>query len=247
MKTLTLRVAVAGVSLVLGISFLGVGGCSSKPKTPEQRAALSASLLEPLPPPARLALERITGGAGVSALVTDEFEGRNVYSADYLTADNMKGHAQVTSDGRVLSNYVESKKLTFGDAPEPVKTAVRSRTGGANVRDVMVERQVGGSEGDAANRYTVNADLSGMKHKYVFDYTGALLSEGTQIRAEQLPPAAGAAIDRRFPGLLKGTIWEVRDSKGAVSYAAEGRDGDRKIRTVVSTAGVVQSVSYMRE
>lgn len=227
---------------VLGVVSLGtLEGCkatSSQQVTPDNRAAM----LEPLPTPARLALERLTEG-NLTNLSTDEFEGREVYTATYTTATGAIGHAQVSSDGRVLSNYAETSNLAMSEAPEPVQAAIRAHTGGAALQTIAVERH-----GERDDRYIAMADLSGKKHRYEFNSTGSLISEATQIRVDQIPPAPLATLEARFPGLAgkKASVWEIRDRQGMISYAVEGWSKEKKVKVTVGADGKAEQVLYLK-
>lgn len=238
-------------ALVLGaVSMAALTGCQSS-ETPEKPTSYTkviapeqqTAALEPLPSPARLALERLTQGQ-LTHLSTDEFEGRDIYTATYLTADGTIGHAQVSSDGRVLSNYTETSNLAVTEAPESVQNALRAHTGGAPLQTIAVERH-----GERDDRYIAMTTLSGKKHRYEFNSTGSLVSEATQINPDQMLPAATASLERRFPGITgsKSIVWESRDRNGKVGYGVQGWSEKKLIRATVNTDGKIEKVHYLGE
>lgn len=241
-------VAVAWVGLALAVSVVGCaakgalseggspgGGAVADGTSQGEPSRAASPLLAELPPAARLAIERNTAGATLRRVDTDEFLGRDVYTADFVTAERQPGEVQVTRDGRLLSRTVKLKEIAFAEMPERAREATMARTGGQTPRRVRVEDRL------SRRVFVVSLPVAGRPSVFEIDETGAVLQETIDIEREQLPPAVEAAMWRRFPRMPVTAVREVHRGS-AVSFVVEGTFERRKVRAEFSPAGQLLAV-----
>ncbi|MFN4243477.1 MAG: hypothetical protein ACK4PI_09590 [Tepidisphaerales bacterium] len=211
------------------------GGASAGGGQAAEEVRPVSPLLAELPPAARLAIERQTVGATLKRVDKDEFLGRDVYTAEFVTADGRPGEVQVTRDGRVLSRSVELKEIAFAEAPEAVKATTLARTGGLTPRRVRVD--------DRMSRmvYVVSLGVAGRPTVFEIDETGAVLRETIDIERTQLPPAVEASIWRRFAQMPVNRVREVHEG-ASVTFVVDGTFERRRVRAEFEPTGRVRAV-----
>jgi hypothetical protein len=229
-SALTIVVLAAGLALTGCESTGGGGEGAAKTELKKQETLLSA-----LPAPARLAIERETVGGVVKKTETDEYLGRTVYTADFVTAEGQPGEVQVTRDGRVLSKVVSLKTVSFEEVPERVKAATLAKTGNLIPDEVQYESRRG------KDTYSFEIVLAEVPHELVFDETGSVVSESVDINPQQLPAVVVAALGRRFSDISVTDIEEVRSS-GVLTYLIVGSHQGRTVQAVFSPGGDVVSL-----
>jgi hypothetical protein len=131
-----------------------------------------------------------------------------------------------------------AKSLKLADLPEPVRKAVEGQTIGAQIKNIIRERDQG------KTYYEVESIRNGKARDFLVDATGSLVEVEEEIDLASLPAAARVTIEKQAVGGVITREGSLTKGSSVTTYEATVTKRRKKSEIAVTDSGAPVKENY---